>query len=225
MIGGTSWHATEEYYRAINEEVAKVMGPQANPELIIHSINIEVMRAQHLPSIHAKYLDVAQKLESAGAEAIVICANTPHMAYDYVQPQIGIDILHIADATGRAARRQGLRKLALFGNRPTMTGRFIPDVLEKGYGIETMLPEAEVIDKSHHYVSSELTQGVFSEEAREFYRQQIHNMKERGADGVILGCTELPLLLGNEDSVIPMLATTDLHVAMAVDFILGRTQE
>jgi aspartate racemase len=225
MIGGTSWHATEEYYRAINEGVAKVIGPQANPELIIHSINIEIMRAQHVPSILAKYLEVSRKLETAGAQAIIICANTPHMAYAHVQPQIGIEILHIADAVGLEAGKQGLKRLALFGNRPTMTGRFIPDVLKENYGIETIIPIDEVIERSHHFVSQELTRGVFSEEAKDFYRRQINAMQAQGADGVILGCTELPLLLDQSDAELPLLATTDLHVGMAIAFILGDMQQ
>lgn len=220
MIGGTSWHATEEYYQAINEGVAKVIGAQGNPELIIHSINIEIMRAQHVPSIHAKYLEVAQKLEAAGAEAIVICANTPHMAYAHVQPQVGIPFLHIADATGKEAEKQGLKKLALFGNRPTMSGNFIPDVLKENYGIETLLPSEEVIMQSHYYVSQELTRGIFSTEAKAFYKEQIAAMQEQGAEGAILGCTELPLLLDQSDSDLPLLATTTLHVQMAIDFIL-----
>lgn len=221
MIGGTSWHATAEYYRAINEGVAEQIGNQANPELILHSINIEVMRSQDFPRIQAKYLEVSQKLEAAGAEAILICANTPHMAVDHVAPQLGIDFLHIADPVGRAAQVKGLERLALFGNRPTMTGRFIPDVLASKYGIKTILPSAEIIERSHHYVSQELTRGSFSEDAKTFYIEQIQEIQAKGAQGVILGCTELPLLLDHSDSSIPLLATTDLHIQMAIDFILS----
>lgn len=221
LIGGTSWHATIEYYREINLGVSKVIGSQANPELIIHSINIELMRAQDKNAINLKYLEVAQKLEQAGAEALVICANTPHMAYEYVQPKIGIEILHIADSIGKAAAQNGLKKLALFGNRPTITGSFIPDVLKDKYQIDTILPSAEAITQSHHFVSNELTQGVFSEEAKAFYIQQTELMKNAGADGVILGCTELPLLLADCKLSLPALATTDLHIQTAIDFILN----
>lgn len=98
MIGGTSWHSTIVYYRLINELVGEKIGPQANPPLIVHSINIELMREQDKEKINAKYLDVSQKLQNAGAEAIIICANTPHMTYEFVQPKIDIPILHIADA-------------------------------------------------------------------------------------------------------------------------------
>ncbi len=221
MIGGTSWHSTIAYYRLINELVSAKIHSQANPSLIIHSINIELMREQNVEKINAKYLDVSQKLENAGADAIVICANTPHMTYEFVQPKIGIPILHIADAVGRKAKEWRLSKLGLLGNRPTMTGNFIPSVLKKNYGIETIIPEAHYIGQAHDYVSKELTQGQFTEQAKQFFITQSKLLMERGADGIILGCTELPLLIKPEDVDIPFLSSTDLHVQVAVDFILG----
>ena len=201
---------------------AKIIGEQANPPLIIHSINIELMREQNREKINAKYLETSLKLQEVGAEAIVICANTPHMVYDFVQPKIEIPILHIADATGKEAKRLGLKTLGLLGNKPTMTGNFIPKVLSKNYGITTIIPEEEVIPKAHHYVSKELTQGVFSEEARAFFLEQIKSLQARGADGIILGCTELPLLIKPNDVDIPTLATTNLHAQMGVDFIFNK---
>lgn len=220
LIGGTSWHSTVAYYTLINEGVGKVIGAQGNPELILYSINIEIMREQDRDKINAKYLEVSQKLMIAGAEAIVICANTPHMAYDFVQPKIEIPILHIADATGRQAQRLGLKKLALLGNRPTMTGSFIPRILEEKYDIQTLIPESHCLSQAHTYVSKQLTRGQFTNEARAFFKNQIELLKARGADGVILGCTELPLLLKAGDLALPGLATTDLHAQMAIDFIL-----
>jgi len=220
LIGGTSWHSTMAYYKMINEGVGAVIGTQGNPELIIYSINIEIMREQDRNKINDRYLEVSRILRSAGAEAIVICANTPHMAYDFVQPKIDIPILHIADATGLEARRLGLKRLALLGNRPTMTGSFIPEVLKEKYGIDTLIPESHCIAQAHTYVSEELTRGKFTDKARQFFKSQIELLKARGADGVILGCTELPLLLNTGDADIPTLPTTDLHAQMAVDFIL-----
>ena len=221
MIGGTSWHSTVVYYRLINELTGKKIGKQGNPPLIIHSINIELMREQNREKINAKYLDVARKLDQAGAEAIIICANTPHMTYDFVQPQIGIPILHIADAVGTEAKRLGLKKLGLLGNRPTMTGNFIPKILDSKYDIETIIPEARFIEQAHNYVSKELTQGKFTDQAKGFFKAQIELLKADDADGIILGCTELPLLIKQEEVDIPTLATTDLHAQMATDFILS----
>lgn len=221
MIGGTSWHSTIEYYRLINEGVGKRIGTQGNPPLIIHSINIELMREQNEDKINAKYLDVSTKLQQAGAEAIIICANTPHMAYPYVQPKIDIPILHIAEAAGKEAKNYGLQSLGLLGNKPTMTGTFIPDVLEEKFSIKTIIPDNEHLDRAHYYVSKELTQGVFSEEAKSFFLEQMSLLKDKGAEGIILGCTELPILFRDTDYDIPLLATTELHVNMAIDFILS----
>ena len=221
LIGGTSWHSTQAYYKLINEGVGQHIGTRGNPELILYSINIEIMREQDRDKINAKYLEVSRKLIGAGAAAILICANTPHMVYEYVQPKIAVPILHIADATGKEASRLGLKKLGLLGNRPTMTGNFIPGVLKENYGIETIIPEDHAVSQSHRYVSVELTRGKFTEAARSFYMEQIQLLTARGADGIILGCTELPLLINSEEVPVPTLATTDLHARMAVDFIMG----
>ena len=221
LIGGTSWHSTIVYYRLINELVGNEIGTQGNPELLLYSINIELMRKQNKEKINAKYLEVATGLEKAGAEAIVICANTPHMVYPFVQPKINIPILHIADATGKEAKSLKLTKLGLLGNRPTMTGSFIPSFLASNFGIQTIIPDQGYIDRAHHFVSTELTQGRFTEEAKTFFLGQIQFLKERGAQGIILGCTELPILIGTSLSDIPLLATTDLHAKMAAEFILN----
>lgn len=220
MIGGTSWFSTQQYYELINRGVGEAIGTQGNPELIIYSINIELMRSRDWNKINAKYLEVARKLNNAGAAAIVICANTPHAVYEFVQPQIQIPILHIAEATGREAQGLGLKKLGLLGNRPTMTGSFISGYLKRNFEIETLIPEGENLDKANHYVSSQLTQGKFTPEAKEFFLQEIDRLLLRGADGIILGCTELPLLIKPEEVSLPTLATTDLHAKMAVEFIL-----
>ena len=221
LIGGTSWHATQEYYRLINEGFCDANGSLESPKLILYGINIAVMRAHDKEKIIETYTDVSKKLEQAGAEAIVICANTPHLVCDTVQEQIGIPFLHIADATGKEAKRLGLQKLGLLGTKPTMKGRFISGVLEDNFGIEVITPEDDRFDTTHDYIANELTQGIFSDQAKSFYLQEIERMKERGADGIILGCTELPILLKDTKAELPLLATTDLHAQMAVDFILS----
>ena len=221
LIGGTSWHSTIEYYRLINQMVGETIGTQGNPELLIYSINIEIMREQDPDKINAKYLEVSQILEDAGASALVICANTPHMAYDYVQPRIGIPILHIAEATGRKATELGVHMLGLLGNRPTMTRGFIPEYLKREFQMETIIPSGKALDTSHEYVSKELTQGLFTPQAKEFFLGQIRELQGQGAQAIILGCTELPILISQDSLDIPLLATTDLHARMAADFILG----
>ncbi|AVR45982.1 aspartate racemase [Christiangramia fulva] len=221
LIGGTSWHSSIVYYRLINEMVSEQIGSQANPELILYSINIELMREQNRNKINAKYLEVSLKLQEAGAKAIVICANTPHMTYAYIQPKLDIPVLHIGEAIGREAKKRNLKKLGLLGNKPTITGNFIPDYLKKEFGIETIIPSEENILQSHHFVSKELTQGKFTAEAKNFYIQQINDLRKHGADGVILGCTELPMLLEQEEVEVPLISTTQLHAKLAADFILN----
>jgi len=221
LIGGTSWHSTIVYYKLINELVGTKIGAQANPELLLYSLNIELMREQDAQKINAKYAKVANILERAGAEAIVICANKPHMAYEYVQPKIKIPILHIADAVGREAKKLQYKRLGLLGNRPTMTKGFIQSRLKVNFGIEVLIPEEEAISDCHHYVSTELTQGKFTEQAKQFFIRQMGELKNRGAEGIILGCTELPMLLSENDFDLTMFATTQLHAQMASDFILS----
>lgn len=221
LIGGTSYHSTIVYYRLINELVQEKIGAQGNPPMLIYSQNIELMREQDVEKINATYLNTSLMLQGAGAKAIVICANTPHMVYDFVQPKINIPILHIADAIGMQAKKLGLKKLGLLGNKPTMTRDFIPKVLKERYNIETIIPEEHCLSQAHNYVSKELTQGIFSEKARTFFLNQMELLKVRGADGIILGCTELPILFENTDFELPLLSTTDLHAQMAADFILN----
>lgn len=220
LIGGTSWHSTIVYYRLINELVGEKIGTQANPDLILYSLNIELMREQNKEKINNKYLEVARTLQQAGTEAIVICANTPHMVFPFVQPKIDIPILHIADAIGSEASKKDLKTLGLLGNRPTMKGDFISSHLSEKYDINTLIPDDEYIDKCHHFVSNELTQGIFSKDARVFFLEQMQKLRKKGAEGIILGCTELPMLLSENDFDLPMIATTQLHAQMAADFIL-----
>ncbi|MCA1762318.1 MAG: aspartate/glutamate racemase family protein [Cryomorphaceae bacterium] len=220
MIGGTSWHATVEYYKAINEKVGEAQDNMQSPPLIIYSINIEVMRSGDQNRIKETYLEVSQKLEAAGAEAIVICANTPHLVCDSVQPQIGIPFLHIASATGNEARSKGMKTLGLLGTLPTMEGEFITGILDRDYGMRCLKPEGSNFQKTHDYISKELTRGIFSAEAKAFYTEQIRAFAKGGADGVILGCTELPILLRDAETALPLLSTTDLHANMAADFVL-----
>lgn len=221
LIGGTSWHSTIEYYRLINEMAGARIGNDQNPPLLLYSQNIQLMREQDKQKINKTYLEIAHKLECAGAEAIMILANTPHMVFDYVQPKINIPILHIGEAIGREAEKQRLKTLGLLGNRPTMTGDFIPKYLEQQFGIKTIIPEEQFLDRSHYFVSKELTHGKFTQEAKSFYLEQMDLLAKRGAEGMILGCTELPLLIQDGETIHPMIATTTLHAKLGVDFIFS----
>lgn len=220
LIGGTSWHSTIVYYRLLNELVGRRLGNHVNPPLIIYSLNVELMRENNPDKIRHAYLHIARKLEIAGAGALMICANTPHLVYDFVQPKISIPILHIADATGKEAEKQGLKTLGLLGTKPTMSGNFLQERLERKFGIRTITPEEEFIEEIHDYIARELTQGKFTESTKSFFLDHIQLLRDKGAEGIILGCTELPMLLSQEDTSIPLLMTTDLHAEMGVNYIL-----
>lgn len=220
MIGGTSWHSTIEYYRLLNELVGDKIGTQQNPPLLLYSLNVKLMRENDSEKIKNSYLEIAQKLESVGAKAIVICANTPHMVYDFVQPKINVPILHIADAVAKEAKQKSYKKLGLLGTRPTMQGDFLQGRLRDKHQIETLIPADNFIDETHRFISEELTQGKFTDTAKKFYLEQMQLLKERGAEAIILGCTELPMLIKAKDTEIPLLDTTKLHAEMATEFIL-----
>lgn len=220
MIGGTSWHSTIEYYRLLNELVGDKIGTQQNPPLLLYSLNVKLMRENDSEKIKNSYLEIAQKLESVGAKAIVICANTPHMVYDFVQPKINVPILHIADAVAKEAKQKSYKKLGLLGTRPTMQGDFLQGRLRDKHQIETLIPADNFIDETHRFISEELTQGKFTDTAKKFYLEQMQLLKERGAEAIILGCTELPMLIKEKDTEIPLLDTTKLHAEMATEFIL-----
>lgn len=221
LIGGTSWHSTIVYYRLLNEMATDKLGPMSNPPMILYSQNIDIMRRGDHDEIRAEYLRISKLLQDDGAEAIVICANTPHLVYDYVQPQIDIPILHIADATAKRALAGGWLRLGLLGTKPVMNMDFLKGRMKDEHGLEVLLPPEEHRAQVHHYISKELTSGIFSDEARAFYLERMNEFKEAGVDAIILGCTELPIMFGPEDFDLPLLDTTTLHAQMAIDFIFS----
>jgi len=179
------------------------------------------MRRGDWDEINQAYLEIALKLQSAGAEAVVICANTPHKVCPYVAPKLNIPIIHIADAIGEEARKHGMNSLGLLGTLPVMQGDYIADHLSAKFGIEVQLPSRENRLNIHKLIVEELVNGQFKEETRTYFLEVIKSLKSDGIDGVILGCTELPILLDGIDSDIPFLNTTKLHAKKAVEFILS----
>ncbi len=221
MIGGTSWHSTIDYYRYLNQLVEERLGsPPVNPPLLMYSLSIDLMRRNDWDEINQAYLKIALTLQQAGAEAILICANTPHKVCPFVEPKLDIPILHIADATAEAAQSLGLTNLALLGTKPVMEEDFIKDRLKDKYQIQTQVAAPEVRAKMHKAIAEELTRGIFDQATKDFFLTEMNNLKAKGIDGVILGCTELPMLIKRDDFDLPLLDTTYLHAKKAVDFIL-----
>jgi aspartate racemase len=204
----------------INELASDKIGKQANPPLILYSLNIAVMRSGNMDLINKTYLDISLKLQEAGAQAIIICANTPHMVFPFLAPKLSIPILHIGDATAEHAVSLGIRKLGLMGTKPTMERDFLKQRLRDNYGIDILTPGVTARNEIHRLISEELTHGVFTKETKTYFIEEMEKIKLQGAEGIILGCTELPLLLAPEDFELPMLDTLRLHAEKAVQFIL-----
>ena len=220
MIGGTSWHSTIEYYRYLNEMVDAQFDPPQNPPLLIYSLNVDLMRRGDWNEINESYLRIALKLQNGGAEAIIICANTPHKVCEFVAPHLKIPFIHIADAIGEEAKKLGLKKLALLGTLPVMKGDFISGKLKDKFKIETIIPNRRQGVKIQRIIANELTQGIFKESTKEFFLSEMQSLKEEGAEGIILGCTEIPLLIKQEDVSVPVFDTTTIHATKAMDFAL-----
>jgi aspartate racemase len=227
LIGGTSWYSTVEYYRNINEAVNDAYGNNTNPPLILYNLNQrevhELQRGNQWDAIAALLTEAAVRLRAAGAQGIMFCANTPHKVYAQVAKNIDLPILHIADATGAAIRSKGLNKVGLIGTQYTMEDGFIAARLKERYGIETIVPsDSTARQELHRIIQKELDLGIFKADSKKYVLQQIAELRHRGARGIILGCTEFPLIIKSEDVAVPIFDTTLLHSQMAVDFILGR---
>jgi aspartate racemase len=224
LIGGTTWHSTIEYYRAINTGVHVRLGGLSSAKLILYSVNFEALRPPTDPAgwarVAAELTSIARRLETAGAQCIVICANTPHRVADDVQRAISIPILHIADATGDAIVASKLGTVGLLGTRPTMEEDFIKARLA-GRGISAIVPDEPTRAFIHASILDELGRGVFTAAAKGRYVAIMNELATRGAQGIVLGCTEIPLLTKPAECPLPVFDTAALHAAAAVEFALA----
>jgi len=222
LIGGTSWHSTMDYYRYINKMINELKGdPPVNPPLLMYSLNVDLMRRNDWEEINQSYLDIALTLQNAGAEAILICANTPHKVCPFVEPQLDIPFLHIADAIAAEAKRLGLSNLGLLGTTQVMEEDFIRGRLKEKHELETQIPAADTRAKIHAFIAEELTRGIMKPKTKAFFLEEMAKLKNQGAEGIVLGCTELPLLIKSSDFDLPLLDTTYLHAQEAVAFIVS----
>jgi aspartate racemase len=166
-------------------------------------------------------IDAAQNIEKGGAEMLTICTNTMHKMYDEVQQNLSIPILHIADATAETIKEQNIETIALLGTKFTMQHDFYKGRLSKNHGINVLTPEGEDLEMVHHIIYDELVLGKIKDESREKYKQIIQQFAKKGAQGVILGCTEIPLLIQQHDVSIPVFDTTTIHAEKTVEFAIN----
>jgi aspartate racemase len=224
MIGGMSWESSAQYYRLINEGYRAERGPAASAPCLLWSFDFarieELQRAGDWTELTAMMEDAARRLVSAGADGLMICTNTMHLMADAVEQAAGVPLLHIADPAGEAIRAASLGKVGLLGTAFTMEQTFYRDRLAQRFGLEVIVPDADDRAAVHRVIYEELIAGVVSEQSREAYRGVIARLVARGAQAVILGCTEIMLLVRQGDSAVPLFDTTTLHAAAAVRALL-----
>ncbi len=225
LLGGMSWESSLEYYRIINEEVSRRLGGLHSAECVMYSVDFgpveELLRAGRWDAIGELLAGHARRLEAAGARIILIATNTMHHVADRVRAAVSAPLLHIADATGAELARRGFRRVALLGTRFTMEMDFYRRRLREAYAVETLVPEHEARVEINRVIFEELCRGVLAPESRQTVLRAIGELAGRGAEAVVLGCTELPLLVRQADSPLPLLDTMRLHALAAVDAALA----
>lgn len=230
IIGGVSWVSSAEYYRLVNEMVRDEFGPLYSANVLMYSIEFgEFSKQERLAEqgdwepLTRTMIDAAQRLERGGADFIVIASNTMNSTADLIEANVKIPVLHIADATGKKIHERGIETVALLGTTYTMEQDFYRDHLEKKYGLKVVTPNKTERDYINTVIFDELCAGKIIEESKEQFIQIIDRLvKEDGAEGVILGCTEIPLLIKQEDVSVPVFDTTAIHAEAAVEYSLNR---
>ena len=225
LIGGMSWESSAEYYRILNEGLRDRLGPTASARCLLWSFNFaEIEDLQHRgdwPGLTTRMVDAAQRLEAGGADMLLICTNTMHRMAADVQAAVGVPLLHIADPTAERIKAAGFKKVGLLGTAFTMEHAFYKGRLTDQHGLNVVVPDDEDRGTVHRIIYEELVAGKILPASRETYRAVIARLVEGGAEAVILGCTEIMLLVRPEDSQVPIFDTTALHAAAAVDMALA----
>jgi aspartate racemase len=224
IIGGLSWFSTLAYYQTINQLTNRQIGASHSAKMIIYSVDFndfkQLQDKNDWDGIEKMLVDIAKRLENAGAECIVLASNTPHIVADNVSLRIGIPLLNIAEITAKEIAKHGFTKVGLLGTKFTMEHAFFKDRLNK-FGIDTSIPETSERTFIHNSIFNELTEGIFLEETRKEYIRIIDKMKIAGAQGIIFGCTEIVLLLAQDDCNLKVFDTKEIHCQAAVEFALS----
>jgi len=225
LIGGMSWESSAHYYRMINEQVRDGLGGMHSARMLLWSFDfadIEAMqRAGDWTAATAAMVDVARRLQGAGATALVICTNTMHLMADEVQAAVEVPLLHIADPVGEAISALGLARVGLLGTAFTMEQDFYRVRLAQRHGLEVLVPDADDRAQVHRIIYEELVQGRVLDSSRAVYRAVMQRLVDRGAQAIILGCTEIMLLVGDEDATVPLFDTAALHAQAAARHLLA----
>jgi aspartate racemase len=228
MIGGMSWESSIEYYRIINQEIGRALGGVHSARSVMVSVDfgeIEDLQMQGEWDQAAEIMiRCAKAVESAGADFLLICTNTMHLMAEEVAASVNIPLLHIADATARAVRTAGLEKVGLLGTRFTMEKDFYRGRLESLHGLEVIVPDSSGRELVHRVIYDELVQGSIREASRQEYLAVIDQLVQNGAQGIVLGCTEIGLLIKADDVSVPVFDTMEIHARTAVEAALDQYQ-
>lgn len=225
LIGGMSWESTVSYYQLINQEIKRKLGGLHSAKIVLHSLDFaEIERLQHQGSwseLAQILIDSALKLESAGAECVVICTNTMHKVSAQVESATTLPLIHIADATGLKLKKNDVSCVGLLGTAFTMKQDFYKARITQQFGIDVLIPYATDQDIIHKVIYQELCQGIVSDISKNQYLSIIDKLVSQGAQAIILGCTEIALLVDQKDTQIPLYNTTAIHAQAAVEFALS----
>ena len=225
LIGGLSWESSAEYYRRLNRQVREQLGGLHAANILMHSLDFAPVAALQArgdwPALDRAMVEAAVKLARGGADILLICSNTMHRCANAVAAASPIPLIHIADPVATAIRAAGLRRVGLLGTAFTMEQDFLKERLAQA-GIEVIVPDDAGRETIHRIIYHELVQGVVNAKSRDRYRKVIAALVDRGAQAIILGCTEIMLLVGDDDSAVPLFDTLALHVDAAVAAALGR---
>lgn len=224
LLGGTGWESTQEYYRIINEKISEATAGVHTAQIVMFSVDFNDVRSRigrnDFESLGHFFTEKAMGVEKHGADCLLLCANTPHMFADAISQQLSIPLIHIADATGQRIQQKGIGKVALLGTRPTMEMPFYSQRLKEKFGIEVITPPPAVRDYVHDTIYNEFTRGIFTAEAKIRYLEIMQELQHAGAEGIIMGCTEIPLLISQSDTNILLFDTLQIHAEAAVEFAL-----
>jgi aspartate racemase len=225
LIGGMSWESTVPYYRLINEGVKARLGGLHSAKLVLYSVDFAeveaLQRAGQWQAAGQMLAQAAHSLHAAGAQALVLCTNTMHKVAEAIESAVDVPLIHIADATARAVSAAGLQKVGLLGTRFTMEQDFYKARLQNAFGLDVLVPSQNDRDEAHRIIYDELCLGQVHDASREAYRRIMGQLASEGAQGIILGCTEIGLLVSDKDSPVPLFDTTALHAQAAVDWMLA----
>ncbi len=224
LIGGMSFESTLDYYRIINETMRLKLGKLHSAKCILYSVDfekIEVLQHENKwDELTRIMIDIAKKLKNAGADFIVICTNTMHKMADDIEEKAQIKVLHIAEATGKEIIKRKIKKVGLLGTSFTMEQDFYKKVLKNNFNIDVIIPSKEEREIIHKIIYDELCKGIINEESKDRYIKIINSLASNGAQGIVLGCTEIPLLIKQEDIDIPLFDTTTIHSISAAELAL-----